>query len=1157
MKRTPKFFLLSLFLFCLFVPEKTQAVVYLNRVLNPTPQDPCNYQIIQRTITASETWDANYQNAYGNCVGLPAGPPFILEAAIMVEGTLQVQGGGVLQLDWQLSAQNGGLIVLQGMDVQLNAQLRSVSQSTVQLLGGTLSGNNSIGLITVQSEGSFLTDGTQFTATQGRLINAQNPDSLHFQNCLFSSSGNNLTFTRLIDGFSNPDSAQLVFLNCTFQNTNDRLDYLRFSTGHLRIEGCQFQATNGTGVYVSNMQSIVLENNHFEGMNCNGPAMNPCGLPFYCSHSRIQSIRGNTGLNNETMGMLGSTINRTAGHADWQLNPDFPLLLNSTLEVSYPDSLYLEPGSIVKLFGNQAKILVNGALRADSVVFTSLNDPVGGVTQAGLPAPQPGDWEVFVIDGRNYSRSAAYLFNCQLRYAGASGNRALEREQKAQLTLVGSTIEYNQGAGIRLWISNPPLGQAEAWIHNNLVRYNDIGLLSWDYLPSPGHISGNQFVQNETGVRLQGELSLPFNGNLIAGNRLNGIEFDQTPSLQCFSNVIAANGQHGCATTVIGGFLGDSLRIGNNHLLGNGQHGLLLGNAPTAASPILNNLIAFNMGYGIYEPWRFAENDYRHNAFHQNQGGLFWDDNTAINLSATNQLPGSGGNLSIDPQLIPLASLSVASSLVDLNRFHTTLQFNGSPLPPNGSWVHKLLQVGNGRMYLVLSHTSNQLILADTVSLPVNATVQLYDYLPPQNPLLADAGETPAYLPALDYLQNNRLVGTSVDIGAFESAIVVPPCPSDSILYVNAAATGNRDGSSWADAFTTLYAAGNRADSCPNIREIRVAEGSYFPNDPALLPNQADGTYVRGGLRLIGGFPNTGNPGLADRDWQLHTTVITGDRGIPNDSSDNFEYLLAAGNSQEPTLIDGFILEYAERNIGGGGPLTLFGSQAPVRVRNVWFRHNTGGFGGAVYVRALLDSLTARFENCYFEQNQTTLSGGAVSLNTHFQLQADFYNCFFVKNRAAKGGAVNHYADFGGRVEARYVHCTFADNVATDSAGFVHNQCYDNVATIGLQFQNSILYDAQGTTGGRAFVSGPGTSIEMNHCLVPTQTCAELDYFTGHITCQAMVYQQDPLFSDAAIGIYTLIPGSPALNVGSDSIAPASWLDYRFLWQSPSSGSGC
>ena len=117
-------------------------------------------------------------------------------------------------------------------------------------------------------------------------------------------------------------------------------------------------------------------------------------------------------------------------------------------------------------------------------------------------------------------------------------------------------------------------------------------------------------------------------------------------------------------------------------------------------------------------------------------------------------------------------------------------------------------------------------------------------------------------------INNNQPNSPCQNKAAVETACI---CPNTTLLHVDSSATAGGDGSSWAMAFDNLQAAIDTACSC-DIDTIWVAKGTYYPSKDATgnanpSDNRDKTFYINKDLQLYGGFPNTGNPIMADRDW--------------------------------------------------------------------------------------------------------------------------------------------------------------------------------------------------------------------------------------------------------------------------------------------------
>ena len=86
-------------------------------------------------------------------------------------------------------------------------------------------------------------------------------------------------------------------------------------------------------------------------------------------------------------------------------------------------------------------------------------------------------------------------------------------------------------------------------------------------------------------------------------------------------------------------------------------------------------------------------------------------------------------------------------------------------------------------------------------------------------------------------------------------------CPPANIMYVKQTATGLNNGTSWANAFTSLQAALSQTASCPSVNQIWLAKGTYKPSS---VFDQAAAFVMKPNLKIYGSFAGT-EANLADR----------------------------------------------------------------------------------------------------------------------------------------------------------------------------------------------------------------------------------------------------------------------------------------------------
>lgn len=109
---------------------------------------------------------------------------------------------------------------------------------------------------------------------------------------------------------------------------------------------------------------------------------------------------------------------------------------------------------------------------------------------------------------------------------------------------------------------------------------------------------------------------------------------------------------------------------------------------------------------------------------------------------------------------------------------------------------------------------------------------------------------------------NSRIVSSTVDIGAYERQAL----PLSTIIYVDAAATGNNTGENWANAYTSLRSALNELNYCTPGTTILLAAGTYT------APTSGVFNFDKLNAVALGGYP----PGGGSRNPVLHKTILKG-----------------------------------------------------------------------------------------------------------------------------------------------------------------------------------------------------------------------------------------------------------------------------------------
>ncbi len=430
------------------------------------------------------------------------------------------------------------------------------------------------------------------------------------------------------------------------------------------------------------------------------------------------------------------------------------------------------------------------------------------------------------------------------------------------------------------------------------------------------------------------------------------------------------------------------------------------------------------------------------------------------------------------------------------------------------------------------------------------------------------------------------LVATSV-----HPAAASPNLPSYCTIYVDADATGANNGSSWANAYTSLMTAIKPTNyGC----EIWVAEGTYHPDSPSRLGS----FFLYDGVAIFGGFDGT-EGALSQRDWSSHITILSGEYSGPTTDYYNVVYT----NQTGPTaVLDGFTITggYANGTASGfvngggilvedasptlshliiknnhadalGGGIYITGNSHP-SLRNLTIYNNTAYDGAGVYSDATGTGISLSYAT--IDNNIAAHSGGGMYIKgtpltmgwVRFDYNlADFgagmvidtvnaatiSQSIFGNNQAAeKGGGIYFYdstaslfnvvfamnsAHYGGGVgnyngHPTFTNATFADNTSTYAGNAVYNS-QDSLST----FRNSILwsYDVGEIYNDPNFTPSTASSTYsmargcMQFGAWNTAACGTDG---GHNLVDA-----DPRFTNPAAGFFELKVGSPVINRGNNS----------------------
>ncbi|MHC4474861.1 MAG: choice-of-anchor Q domain-containing protein [Planctomycetota bacterium] len=352
-----------------------------------------------------------------------------------------------------------------------------------------------------------------------------------------------------------------------------------------------------------------------------------------------------------------------------------------------------------------------------------------------------------------------------------------------------------------------------------------------------------------------------------------------------------------------------------------------------------------------------------------------------------------------------------------------------------------------------------------------------------------DAGDNTA-VPAdvnEDLAGNPRIIDGTVDLGAYESR---------PFIYVDADATGDNDGTSWANAYNYLQDGLGAAKG--GWGEILVAEGTYRPDEGAgVTDGDREATFgLINGVTLKGGYAGDGEPDPNARDVASYETILSGDldgNDVPVATSDllteptraeNSYHVVTGSGTDGTAVLDGFTITAGNANetvspnrtgagmyspdsaptilnctfsensaYSGGGGLHRWDDLDRIStITNSIFNRNwAGGDGGGIF------SGNMALTNCTFSGNSAEISaGGMYSLHN-----SRLTNCTFRENSAGTGGGgVVHVLD-----SPMLTNCAFINNYAGTVGGGMKIWATDEITLTNCTFSGN----SAGTNGGGIF----------------------------------------------------------------------------------------
>lgn len=331
-------------------------------------------------------------------------------------------------------------------------------------------------------------------------------------------------------------------------------------------------------------------------------------------------------------------------------------------------------------------------------------------------------------------------------------------------------------------------------------------------------------------------------------------------------------------------------------------------------------------------------------------------------------------------------------------------------------------------------------------------------------------------------------------VGSIVAAWLAAPALASQVVFVNHAATGANDGTSWADAFTSLRVA---LDAATSGQELWVAQGTYLPGPTAQM---SDSFVLANGVALYGGFAG-GETSLAQRDWIAHPTILSGDVGQDdvygnpwwngwNIGTANSAQVVTATNVDASAILDGFVVCDGSTGPAGtpAGSWEMFAgglmcTSASPTIVHCTFEYNLAAFGSGSAIYVLDGSPTLR--DCVFQHNWVHLGSGAVHVAGASRPVIE--DCVFYDNFATTGSGGQEAQGAGLTLgwnlpPITVLRCTFDSNSAQQfsAGGGIEQARGGGLSSFsdGLTVRECVFRRNKANAGGALYVWGSTTIVD-------------------------------------------------------------------------------
>lgn len=410
-----------------------------------------------------------------------------------------------------------------------------------------------------------------------------------------------------------------------------------------------------------------------------------------------------------------------------------------------------------------------------------------------------------------------------------------------------------------------------------------------------------------------------------------------------------------------------------------------------------------------------------------------------------------------------------------------------------------------------------------------------------------------------------EIIGQSIYISGWASGGRIIKYTDSSIptkLYVDNDATGVNNGSSWANAYTSLTSALQNAS---DNTEIWVAAGTYIPHS---LNRNTSFTVNKNNLKIYGGFAGN-ETNLSGRDFSLiHTTnktVLSGDLQGNDNSIISFNpNATRADNSLRvvniignDVLIDGITISSGHANATSGegrfgAGLSIGGDPSVFTIKNSVIEKNIAWWAAGLNLRSGASNSTIIVENCTIAYNLTSLGASAFYATSSASTTVDFTiaNSLIRNNITMDDGTRLGSGSSGGWIRSGEPNSTINATVVNNT--FVNNSNLgsgtSDMATLGMSringslgavnFANNIFWNNATNNSQVAFSIGRVADALLGQNIVVHNSIDQDGFSRINSNDRINTSTANPLFTNATSSDFSLQTSSPAKDAGDNSKIP-------------------